>query len=310
MTPVKKQFFSYNDIHRTVKSLADRIQAASYKPDLIVAIGSGGFIPGRIMKTYLNLPVYTVGVSLYNEKNEASEEPKKIQWIDEVERKLQGKRILLVDEVDDSRKTLAYCVKELFNHKPAAVAVAVLHCKMKNKLAEFPAALHTYWAGQEVPDDWLVYPWDLYDIDAPAKGTAKDQVKIDPEVLENSDVLALNFGPEGKNLLPVVTQDAASKEVLIISSVNKEALDESLKSGYACYWSKSRNLLWKKGESSGNRLKLVDVRVNCEQNSLLFLVEQEGDGACHVKNPSGKAWTSCFYRRLTENGTLEFLKKN
>lgn len=118
--------------------------------------------------------------------------------------------------------------------------------------------------------------------------------------------LLIDFGEDGKNLLPVVTQDAATKEVLILSFVNRQAFHETCKSGYATYWSRSRNELWKKGLTSGDMLKIAEIRVNCEQNSLLYLVKPEGKGACHAKRENGLPHTGCYYRKITDAGTLEF----
>lgn len=160
-----KTYFSYRQIHRTVKSLAERIIADKYDPDVIVAIGTGGFIPARIIKTFIDRPILTVGLRLYDENNRRAEVPRKIQWIDEVEQKLAGKRILLVDEVDDTRTTLEYCLRELLSHGPAETAVAVLHKKNKAKHGVFPTEVNRYWIGQELEDQWIVYPWDAADID-------------------------------------------------------------------------------------------------------------------------------------------------
>lgn len=168
MTTPAKRYFSYNEIHRTVASLAREIQASGFDPDVTVAIGTGGFIPARILKTYLGKPILTVGIKLYGEDNAIHGGPSKVQWIDEVERKLKGKRVLLVDEVDDTRTTLAYCLRELLSHGPAEIAVAVLHCKDKPKLDQIPAEVGRYWAGQHLEDIWVVYPWDAVDIDAHA----------------------------------------------------------------------------------------------------------------------------------------------
>lgn len=126
---------------------------------------------------------------------------------------------------------------------------------------------------------------------------------------EYTEELLLNFGKDGLDLLPVVTQDFTTKEVLILSFVNKEAYDESMKSGFATFWSRSRNELWKKGLTSGDMLKLEEVRINCEQNSLLFLVTPQGKGACHAKCISGKPHTSCYYRKITNDGELFFIEK-
>lgn len=166
MSADEKIYFSYNEIHRTIEQLSKQILASDYSFDVIVAIGTGGFIPARMLKTYINKPIYTVGLSYYDEQDKPTDTPKKIQWIDEVENKLEGKRILLVDEVDDTRVTLSYCLNELYSHKPEEVGVAVLHNKKKTKRAEFPVALERYFAGREINDLWICYPWDAKDIDA------------------------------------------------------------------------------------------------------------------------------------------------
>ena len=119
----------------------------------------------------------------------------------------------------------------------------------------------------------------------------------------------IDFGPDGKNLVPVVTQDAQTKEVLILAFANREAFEETRRSGYATYWSRSRNELWKKGLTSGDLLKIIEIRTNCEQNSLLYLVTPEGKGACHAKKPDGNPYSSCYYRKLDEDGKLEVIEK-
>ncbi|MCF8360459.1 MAG: phosphoribosyl-AMP cyclohydrolase [Prolixibacteraceae bacterium] len=119
----------------------------------------------------------------------------------------------------------------------------------------------------------------------------------------------VDFGPDGQKLLPVVTQDFTTKDVLILSFINKEALEETLRSGYATYWSRSRNELWKKGLTSGDMLRVNEVRINCEQNSFLFLVTPEGKGACHAKKENGNPYASCYYRKLTDKGDLEVIEK-
>ena len=122
---------------------------------------------------------------------------------------------------------------------------------------------------------------------------------------EYTSELLLDFGPDGNKLLPVVTQDFTTKEVLILSFVNREAYEETRKSGYATYWSRSRKELWKKGLTSGDMLRVNEIRINCEQNSLLYLVTPEGKGACHAKNEAGNPFSSCYYRRITDSNTLE-----
>ena len=125
---------------------------------------------------------------------------------------------------------------------------------------------------------------------------------------EYTDKLLIDFGDDGKNLLPVVTQDAITKEVLILSYINLEAFKETIQSGYATYWSRSRNELWKKGMTSGDMLRITEIRINCEQNSLLFLVKPEGKGACHAKKNNNMPYTSCYYRKII-NDKLEFTEQ-
>ncbi|MEM4472992.1 MAG: phosphoribosyl-AMP cyclohydrolase [Archaeoglobaceae archaeon] len=92
-------------------------------------------------------------------------------------------------------------------------------------------------------------------------------------------------------LIPVVVQDFNSKEVLMLAYANEEAIRKTIETGYAHYWSRSRKKLWMKGESSGNVQRIVEIRVDCDCDSLLYIVEQKGN-ACHTGNKS------CFFRRL------------
>ncbi len=85
------------------------------------------------MRTYLGKPILAVGVAYYDANDRPTDTPRKVQWIEEAERQLSGRRILLVDEVDDSRTTLEYCIRELMRHNPAGISVAVLHNKLKEK---------------------------------------------------------------------------------------------------------------------------------------------------------------------------------
>ena len=165
MAEVTKQYLTYNTIHKTVKKMAQVIISSGFDPDVIVAIGTGGFIPARILKTFIARPILTVGLSYYDENNQPKEAPEKIQWIDEVETKLKGKRILLVDEVDDSRVTLEYCLRELLRHKPEEMAVAVLHNKNKEKRGVIPDEITHYFAGEVLEDNWICYPWDADNIE-------------------------------------------------------------------------------------------------------------------------------------------------
>ncbi len=160
-----KFYVSYNTVHKLVKGLAEKILASGFDPDVIVAIGSGGFIPARIIKTFINRPIYAVGISYYGLDNKHRTHPTKIQWIDEVADQLKGKKVLLIDEVDDTRATLAYCVGELLSYAPEEIAVLVLHNKLKKKDVEFPPEILRYYPAMEIGDQWIKYPWDAEDID-------------------------------------------------------------------------------------------------------------------------------------------------
>lgn len=97
---------------------------------------------------------------------------------------------------------------------------------------------------------------------------------------------------KGNGLVPVIVQDNTTKEILMQAYANKQALELTLKEGYAYYYSRSRKSLWKKGETSGNTQKIVKVMIDCDKDCLLYIVEQNGV-ACHT------GAKSCFYRELT-----------
>ena len=129
--------------------------------------------------------------------------------------------------------------------------------------------------------------------------------------LEEGTRLGLAFGKlasvaaTGAQVVPVVLQDADSGEVLFIGYANEEALQTSLRERIAVLWSTSRNELWRKGATSGDVLQLAGIRVNCEQNSLLYLVRRTTGGACHTLSDSGSARPSCYYRVITDELTLK-----
>lgn len=107
------------------------------------------------------------------------------------------------------------------------------------------------------------------------------------------------IGEAGYEVVPVVLQDADDGRVLFVGYANELALRETLRTRRAVLWSTSRGELWRKGESSGDVLELVEVRVNCEQNSLLYRVRPKGEGACHTRDPaSGRHRPGCYYRRV------------
>lgn len=128
--------------------------------------------------------------------------------------------------------------------------------------------------------------------------------------LEEGTRLTLDFdklagvAATGARVVPVVLQDASSGDVLFIGYANDQALKATLEERIAVLWSTSRNELWRKGATSGDVLELVDVRVNCEQNSLLYLMNRTTGGACHTTLPTGEARPTCYYRSITGPDTL------
>lgn len=103
------------------------------------------------------------------------------------------------------------------------------------------------------------------------------------------------------NLIPVITQDANTNEVLMLAYMNKEALELSLRSSYAHYFSRSKNRIWKKGESSKHTQKIVDILIDCDNDTILLKVIQEGV-ACHTGRKS------CFFTKLKTNEIIEDIK--
>jgi phosphoribosyl-AMP cyclohydrolase len=125
---------------------------------------------------------------------------------------------------------------------------------------------------------------------------AKFPTAPDVEALERGAVLAPRFDATG--LVAVVAQHAETGEVLMLAWMNAEALALTLSSGEAHYFSRARQALWRKGETSGQVQKVVEVRVDCDQDAVLLRVLPQGDGgACHV------GFRSCFYR-VVEDGAL------
>ena len=103
---------------------------------------------------------------------------------------------------------------------------------------------------------------------------------------------------KGGGLVPAIAQDVRTGKVLMMAYMNREALDTTLREGRACYWSRSRKELWRKGDTSGDIQIVEQVLVDCDQDTILLLVQQRGKGACHTRR-----W-SCFFRRLTREGEL------
>lgn len=189
-TEVEHFRVTYNDVHNIIKKSAEKIN--EFKPDLVIAIGGGGFFPARVLRTFLkrpdshkNVPIYAICLSLYEPvpgvtNEQIGSEVIRTQWLGpDAGEILVGKRVLIVDEVDDTRKTLQYAVSELQKDAEDAVqllphqeregaktkfAVFVVHNKRKSKLGSLPEDI-PYYTGEEVTDVWLDYPWEAADIE-------------------------------------------------------------------------------------------------------------------------------------------------
>lgn len=114
------------------------------------------------------------------------------------------------------------------------------------------------------------------------------------------------IGRSGHQVVPVVLQDADSGDVLFVGYADEEAYRLTLERRSAVLYSTSRQEIWHKGATSGDTLDLVEVRVNCEQNSLLYLVRKSGSGVCHTKDESGATRATCYYRAVADADTLRF----
>ncbi|KAJ3552295.1 hypothetical protein NM688_g4224 [Phlebia brevispora] len=205
---------TYNEVHKLIRASAAKI--AEFKPDIFIAIGDlpssrRGFFPARVLRTFLkdpatqrNIPIVAIGLSLYEAlpgttAEQIGAEVIRTQWLGpEGAKILLGKRALIVDEIDDSRKTLQYAVSELQSDvekelltlpegereaKRTSFAVFVVHNKRKAKLGKLPPEL-PYYAGAEVEDLWLDYPWEAIDIDEHDR-LAAAQRQADKHVLKN-----------------------------------------------------------------------------------------------------------------------------
>ena len=113
------------------------------------------------------------------------------------------------------------------------------------------------------------------------------------------DMASVKFNSDG--LMPAIAQDEISGEVLMLAWMNAESLAETIKTGQVTYWSRSRQELWRKGETSGNVQILKDMRIDCDRDCLLMLVDQTGP-ACHTNRQS------CFYTAIRDGDEIELMQ--
>jgi phosphoribosyl-AMP cyclohydrolase len=116
-------------------------------------------------------------------------------------------------------------------------------------------------------------------------------------------MVKLDFSKSSDGLIPAIAQDYKTGEVLMLAYINEESWAETLKSGYATYWTRSRQKLWKKGESSGNLQEIKEILVDCDEDTVVFKINQIGDAACHV------GYRSCFYRKVEGDQLITVGKK-
>ncbi len=112
-------------------------------------------------------------------------------------------------------------------------------------------------------------------------------------------MIELNFDKAG-GLVPAITQDYTTGEILMLAYMNQEAFDATLASGKATYYSRSRQTLWIKGETSGNVQRVKEIRVDCDNDTVLIKVDQLGGAACHTGH------RSCFYKKI-ETGSIRVI---
>jgi len=116
-------------------------------------------------------------------------------------------------------------------------------------------------------------------------------------------MVKLDFSKSSDGLIPAIAQDYKTGEVLMLAYINEESWAETLKSGYATYWTRSRQKLWKKGESSGNLQEIKEILIDCDDDTVVFKIIQIGDAACHTGH------RSCFYRKVEGDQIIEVGEK-
>ena len=170
LNEIRKINYSYDEIHELVRYGFNLVQDNGFKPDYIIAIGGGGFIPARILRTYIDVPILAFSASYYEgDTMVPSKEPKLIQTIDPSI--IIGKKILIVDEVDDTRNTLLWVInkintsmedldnEEMLNQ--TQMGVFVVHNKDKKKVGFLDDSIHYFSCEMTPGNAWIVYPWDI-----------------------------------------------------------------------------------------------------------------------------------------------------
>jgi phosphoribosyl-AMP cyclohydrolase len=146
---------------------------------------------------------------------------------------------------------------------------------------------------------------------APALESTQNNEKMNfPTLIELEEGLALlpQFSKRG-GMLPVAVQESSTGQILMLATVNEEALRKTLRTQLATFWSTSRSALWTKGETSGNQLKIDRILIDCDQDALVYQVTLMGGGVCHTYDAEGNNRKACFYREVNiKQRNLVFLK--
>lgn len=158
--------YTYDQIHKLFESNSQRLNQYGY--DYIVAIGGGGFIPARMLRTFVDVPIIAVTVKYYDDDDNLSSDIKVIQWDTETIATLKGKKCLIVDEVYDTGSTMKYIVDRLLAQGVEDVSALVLHHKIKDSNRDTTTyileKLQNFHPLVRVTDEWIVYPWEAEDI--------------------------------------------------------------------------------------------------------------------------------------------------
>ena len=159
-----KIHIDYQTFLNDIELLAAKINSSTIKYDAMIAITGGGLFPARVLRNYLNIPIYTVNVKFYDEFDKKTSEPKILQWLGENEKKqLQNKNILIVDDLDDTRGTILQVLLLMLqdeNLKINNIGISVLYNKLKDKVNTIPSFCE-YIFVKEIEDNWVVFPWEF-----------------------------------------------------------------------------------------------------------------------------------------------------
>jgi hypoxanthine phosphoribosyltransferase len=163
---MEKYYVKYEDVHREAENLYNIISSSGFSPDVIIAIGTGGFIPARILKSFFKKPIICITIGYYDKNDKLQDKTNKIQWIQKGSNEhmmIKNKKILIVDELDDTRSSLQYVTNGMLEYEPSEIAVGILHNKIKEKKGVLDKRIK-YFYSKQIPDKWIIYPWEATDI--------------------------------------------------------------------------------------------------------------------------------------------------